>query len=471
MINGNHGPNIFGEAEKKASEGGSALIDLNKKHAVIGDIGGKCLVLSWVQSHFDPAVQVASFQSFKSFSERYAHQYVEITKKRRRGKSEEEVKEPVQLGSQWLKWTKRRTYQGIDLVPGGPEVSAEGYLNLWRGFGCEAKAGDWSLMKRHIREVLAAGDDVAAVYIMKFAAWAVQNPDKRAEVALVFRGGKGSGKGTFANALKDIFGAHGLQIFSPKHLVGNFNAHLRSCVLLFADEAFWAGDKAGESALKGLITEPTLFIEQKGVDATAWKNRLHVIMAANADWVVPATQGERRYAAFDVSDCRMGDPAWFKALHEQMATGGREAMLHDLLAVDLTGWHPRQIPHTEALRQQKIHSMPPLWEWWEDVLQRGRLPHVDKNPAQAAAANLLDSAKQHNEKLKSVTSTALGRFLKTTGAYRVPRNYGIDWRFPVLDNARALFEKAWGKWEWHENEPKTPDWLEKPTTHKQTHNC
>ena len=156
-------------------------------------------------------------------------------------------------------------------------------------------------MQRHIFEVLADGNRAYAEYIFKFAAWAVQNPGDRAEVALVFRGGKGSGKGTFANALKRMFGQHGLQIFNSKHLVGAFNGHLRNCLLLFADEAFWAGDKQGESVLKGLITEPALMIEQKGVDAAPWKNRLHVIMAANADWVVPASHDERRYAMFDAS--------------------------------------------------------------------------------------------------------------------------------------------------------------------------
>jgi hypothetical protein len=37
-------------------------------------------------------------------------------------------------------------------------------------------------------------------------------------------------------------------------------------MLLFADEAFWAGDRKGEGALKRMVTEPTLFIEQKGID-------------------------------------------------------------------------------------------------------------------------------------------------------------------------------------------------------------
>ena len=50
--------------------------------------------------------------------------------------------------------------------------------------------------------------------------------------------------------------------------------------------------------LKGLITEPLLMIEQKGIDPVQWPNRVHVAMAANADWVVPASAGERRYAVF-----------------------------------------------------------------------------------------------------------------------------------------------------------------------------
>ena len=46
-----------------------------------------------------------------------------------------------------------------------------------------------------------------------------------------------------------------MQIFNSKHLVGAFNGHLRNCLLLFADEAFWAGDKQGESVLKGMLTK------------------------------------------------------------------------------------------------------------------------------------------------------------------------------------------------------------------------
>ena len=101
---------------------------------------------------------------------------------------------------------------------------------------------------------------------------------------------------------------------------------------LFADEAYWAGDKKAESVLKGLITEPTLLIEQKGIDAVQWPNRLHVLMAANADWVVPASYDERRFAVFDVSNKYAQGAAseserrdYFDALFHEIENGGVEA--------------------------------------------------------------------------------------------------------------------------------------------------
>lgn len=417
------------------------LILLNKRYSVIEDLGGKCLVMSWVPSKVDDAVKVPSFQSFKSFSERYANRYIKI------GTGEEaEVK---QLGPYWLKWTKRKSFESIDLVPNGPATLANNVLNLWSGFAIEPTRGAWPLMQRHIGQVLAAGDPAAAWYITKFAAWAVQNPGERAEVALVFRGGKGSGKGTFANALRRVFGQHGLQIFNSKHLVGAFNGHLRNCLLLFADEAFWAGDKQGESVLKGLITEQALMIEQKGVDAAPWRNRLHIIMAANADWVVPASHDERRYAMFDVSGARIGDKAYFDALHREMRDGGLAAMLWDLQRLDLGDWHPREIVRTAALQKQKELSLHPLQGWWESLLQAGELPGDTGCAAhEAGATRLLMHLRDQIGSIREANGTALGRFLRDQGCEGVHTRNGNIWRFMPLAQLRATWSGRIGGWVW-----------------------
>lgn len=432
------------------------LIRLNEKYAVIGDVGGKCLVMGWVSGKVDALIPVPSFQSFKSFSERYANQYVIVKGSDSKGNPTEEAK---QIGTYWLKWSRRRSYEGIDLVPGAPDLLPNGYLNLWRGFSVSAVAGlgpdgaparwaGWRRMQHHIVDVLASGDVASADYIVRFAAWAVQHPGERAEVALVFRGGKGSGKGSFANLLVRLFGVHGLQIFSSKHLVGAFNGHLRNCILLFADEAFWAGDRQGESTLKGMLTERALMIEQKGVDAVAWKNRLHVIMAANADWVVPASHDERRFAMFDVSAKQIGNLEYFKALHDEMQAGGLSAMLHDLLAYDLGTWHPRQVPQTEALRAQKERSLDPRYEWWESVLQAGQWPAAPDTQGRISASVLIDIARAQSPKLRDISVTAFGRFLREQGGAGLHTKNGNCWKLPELVKGREAWERKFGKWPW-----------------------
>lgn len=442
-VNGFH---FEGEQTAKPKSN-NPLIQLNEKYSVIGDMGGKCLVLSWVPSKADRRLKVPSFQSFKSFSERFGNRYVKINN------------ESKPLGAYWLRWPGRNGFEGIDLVPNGPPVLENGALNLWGGFAVEARAAPagWPLMRRHICEVLAEGDPEGAEYILRFAAWAVQHPGERAEVALVFRGGKGSGKGTFANALVRLFGQHGLQVFNSKHLVGAFNGHLRNCLLLFADEAFWAGDKQGESVLKGMLTERVLVIEQKGIDATLWENRLHVIMAANADWVVPASHDERRFAMFDVNPSRIGDRAYFDALHKELNGEGLGAMLFDLLHVDLAGWHPRQIVRTQALQNQKARSLSYLNEWWEGLLQDGRLPGITtEGPNVCPAATVLAHAREAVPKLKDVSANTLGRFLREQGGEGFHRNTGNFWKLLHLLACRNAWEAKFGKWTWRNN---LSDWI------------
>ena len=141
---------------------------------------------------------------------------------------------------------------------------------------------------------------------------------------------------------------------------------------MFVDEGYWAGDKAGEGALKALITEPTLTIERKGVDAVSAQNYMRVIMASNNDWMVPAGMEERRFCVLDVADTHMQDRAYFSAIEEEMNDGGREALLYELSTVNWI-WYPDPavIPQTAALLDQKLHSMTPIQKWWYGRLREG----------------------------------------------------------------------------------------------------
>jgi hypothetical protein len=201
-------------------------------------------------------------------------------------------------GSWWLKSPHRRQYHGLTFAPGR---DVEGFYNLWRGFAVQAIPGDCSMYLTHLKDVICKGNDQYFVYLISWMARAVQQPDSPGQVAVVLRGAQGTGKSFFAKVFGQLFGRHFLQVSDPKHLVGSFNAHLRDCVILFGDEAFFAGDKSHESVLKTLITEENMQIERKGFDVEQSPNYTHLIMASNSQWVVPAGANERR---FFCSGCR-----------------------------------------------------------------------------------------------------------------------------------------------------------------------
>ena len=239
----------------------------------------------------------------------------------------------------------------------------------------EPRKAPWGLLNELIRTTLCDGSESMAEYILNWAAHMVQRPNSPAEVALVLQGKKGTGKGTLGRALLGLVGRHGHQVTHRTHLVGRFNRHLRECLFLFLDEAFWAGDHQGESVLKGLITEPWIFVEAKGVDGAMARNRTHIMMAANADWVVPAgMDGERRYAVAGVSE-EIPPRKFFDACHQELEEGGLGGLLYDLQRRDISGWHPRDdVPVTAALALQKLHSLDEVGEWWFGLLVDGILP-------------------------------------------------------------------------------------------------
>lgn len=273
----------------------------------------------------------------------------------------------------WFQGGRRQYLGGVVFAPGRDVPDDQ--FNLWRGWGVESAPGDWSLMKAHIRDVICSGDNESYEYVRGWMARAVQHPGEPGGVALVLKGGRGVGKGTFGNFFGRLFGQHYLYITNARHLVGNFNAHLRDAVFIFADEAFFAGDAAHESVLKGLVTDPLITIEGKYQNAVTARNVTHILMASNKRWVVPSGEDERRFCVLDVSEVRKQERAYFDVIRRQMEGGGLEAMLFDLLAYDLAGFDVFNVPQTEALAEQKTLSLQGPEAWIYRCLQQGNIGH------------------------------------------------------------------------------------------------
>ena len=306
------------------------------------------------------------------------------------------------LGTAWIEHPRRWTFDRIALLPKGP--TPPGVFNLWRGFGVKPAEGDWPLLGKHLLEVVCDGDRGHYDYLLGWCAYCVQHPDRQAEVAVVLRGEKGTGKGTVGQVLAHIFRDHALHVVHSRHLTGHFNAHLVDALLLFLDEAFWGGDKQGEGVLKALVTEPSVMIEPKGFDPFAMPNRLKILMASNNDWVVPATADERRYFVLDVGNQKRGDLAYFDRLHEALDEGEVAAFLAHLLAMDLSGFKVRAVPTTRGLNRQKLVGTDSVTAFWNDCLREGVIlgeggtSWPDDVVTQVLHACYLEHARDHGER-------------------------------------------------------------------------
>ncbi|MBC7618015.1 MAG: hypothetical protein H7293_03310, partial [Candidatus Saccharibacteria bacterium] len=377
---------------------------LDDKHFMALE-GGK----SWVfKEDYDPELHrpVLTRMALKAFGEFYGNQKIAVTSAAKTG--DKTTTEMVGIVGIWYSHPARRSFEKVVFMPGLPTPA--GCYNLWRGFPIPPTPGSWTLLHHHILDVICNGVADCFEYLLNWMAYAIQNPDKPGEVAVVMQGERGTGKGKLAYLFGLLFGEHYLQVNQAKHLVGNFNAHLRNCVFLFVDEAFWAGDKQGENVLKGLVTEPTIQIEGKGINVITAANRLHIMMASNNDWVVPAGARERRFCVLQVNDRHLQDHAYFAAIDNQMLNqGGLAAMMFDLVNRDISTFNVRKFPWTDALDEQIIRTIDPAMQWWMDHLGKSY-----GNWGFQIRSSMSDSFAEANGTFNSKSSeTKLGMFLKT----------------------------------------------------------
>ena len=438
------------------------LEKFNRKYAVIGSMGGKCVIVS---EFVDPMLKRSRLvvTSFGDFKNRYCNKYVKV------GETKEGLPKYEKLGKWWLDHPDRRQY---DTIIFAPDMEIPNVYNLWKGFACEAIPGDCGLFLDHIRDNLCCGDDEHFAYAMCWLARMIQKPATPGEVAIVLRGGRGTGKSFFATQVGSLLGRHYLQVASGDHLTGNFNAHLRDLVLLFADEAFFAGDKKHASILKALITELTLTIEKKGIDVENSPNFIHLIMASNDKHVVPAGEMERRFFVLDVGTEAQQNTKYFKAIADQMDNGGREALLHLLREYDLSNFNVRDVPQTDALQNQKLLSLDAESSWWFTKLNGGEIfEDGGEWPREVISSQLaedfVNSIKRFNVRDKA-SDVSLGFFLRRIlpgeltrqrKSVKIERQMADGyiktetksvWHhiIPALSDCRDYWESIYGKTEW-----------------------
>jgi Family of unknown function (DUF5906) len=270
---------------------------VNERHAVVR-VGAKTVILD------EQPGQPPQFLTTEDFHLWYANSQVQITPNKR-----------TSISRLWIEHPRRRQYTRVVFDPTDHDPD---HYNLWRGFAVKpdpSKSCD--LLLAHLRDNICSGVEDHYQWMLGFLAQMIQRPGEKAGVAPVLRGKQGVGKGFLARWLGQLCPQHYVVVSQATHLTGRFNAHLQQALLVFVDEAFWAGDKAGEGALKHLVTDEDQLIEPKHVTAYMVRNLSRLIIASNEHWVVPAGLDARRWAVLDVSDVHKNDRKYFGDIDDE----------------------------------------------------------------------------------------------------------------------------------------------------------
>lgn len=357
------------ESETEEYGGGDeeekALRAFNRRYAVIITSGGVKILREPDRDDPNGDVQFLS-QNDVALYERNNVYWVSDKKS---GKSQK-----LEIFKMWLEWEKRRTYKNVVFLPG--EKTPSHIYNLFRGWAVEPIRGDWSMLRTHIFENICEADERLFGWFMTWLAHIIQKPTLKPGSTVVITGRKGTGKSTLFDYMNQLLGRHGITVSQRKQIVGQFNGHLATTLLMVCEEAFWAADPQAEGVMKDMITNKSMLIEKKGYDPIQSLNYTRLALISNMDWVVPASlKDERRFGVFRCSDARRGDIEFFDAMRTQMEKeGGLEAMLYELMNYEpLDGsWGVLYTPPaTMALQQQQVETLSGVQKFMLELVKAG----------------------------------------------------------------------------------------------------
>lgn len=290
----------------------------------------------------------------------------------------------------WLRHANRRTYHKVVFKPCEDGVATASSIyndkdsrdfNLWQGHAiCKRDAEKYCNVSvqpllDHIRNIWCKGNESYYKYVIGWMANIVQRPWVRNGTVIIIQGSQGAGKGVVVEKLKSILARdHVVHCLDPDNILGQFNGILRCALLVFMDEAIWAGNKADANKLKGLITEKSLNINEKHQPVFQVDAYINMIFSSNNNFMMNCERQDRRVFALEADNKYAGrQTAESKTYFDAVREVPSEAFAWFLYNYDLSVFkdEQRMVPTTELHRDQKSRSMNRLEKWWVNILKTG----------------------------------------------------------------------------------------------------
>ena len=266
-----------------------------------------------------------------------------------------------------------RRKDDVDMYPNSKDCP-ENIFNLWRPFAMELltepytnKQTELDFILHHIK-ILCNHDENVYDYFIKWIAQMVQYPHIKT-IMPTFISGEGSGKGTLFKLFEKMLGNEKVfETTNPSRDVwGDFNGMMCNCFLVNLNELSKKDTMEAEGKIKGLITDNTLAINQKGIPQYKIKSYHRFITTTNKEEPINSTNGDRRNLIIRSSDEKKGDYIYFETMHKYLEDNDVIRTCYDYFKgiEGMDKFKDISIPQTEYQTNLKELSKSPIEQWLE----------------------------------------------------------------------------------------------------------
>ena len=215
----------------------------------------------------------------------------------------------------WLEDEAATKLKSYCFRPEQPRITADGYLNDWRPSpalklaACGNPDGPAAIMfAKLVRKLCREREDIAQLLEHWIARGLFKQTERVRYAVFLVSHTKGLGKGILCNILSELYGRHlSVNVNGLGGVVGRFQASLKGRMLVSVAETVDRGDNNRFSAceaLKPLITEDFVTIEQKYRDAISVENYMRFVFSSNHLDGLPIDQNERRFFVINAASTK-----------------------------------------------------------------------------------------------------------------------------------------------------------------------
>lgn len=235
---------------------------------------------------------------------------------------------------------------------------------------------------KFLLSVLTGHEKTSTDYLEKWIAQAIQYPANKTTVPTIISK-QGAGKGTLIKLITALLGDKKVLSTTKSDVVfGKFNSLMLDAYLVNLDELSPKDVKDVEHQIKGLITEPTLTVDIKGVSPITIKSYHRFINTTNNEFGVFKTEeGDRRNFIVRASDELIGNKEFFTNFNDNIINNKEVVkFIYEYLKniPNLDRFHEAaNIPRTSYGDELKQCNRSDYDLWLEDFTKRNSESGVD----------------------------------------------------------------------------------------------